>query len=380
MSRTRNIERRVGADILVLLIIRIRLSCASAYRDWMNSPTTGSEHGGGKRSTEEGRIEAGVRSGQPGEGDIGISLVVPVYNSAATLRELHRRLAAVARGLGSCEMIFVDDGSRDDSWQVICELARSDGSVLGMRMGRNFGQHPALLAGVRVARGWVTVTLDDDLQNPPEEIPKLVSALRAGWDVVYGTPERMGHEPARNGASWLTKRILHAVLGAETAREVSAFRAFRTSLRECFAQYRSPFVNLDVLLSWGTRRFGSVVVHHLPRGQGRSGYDLRRLMLHAANMITGFSALPLHAVTVVGLTFTLFGLGTLGYVMIRALVAGSVVSGFPLLASLILVLGGVQLFGMGIIGEYLARIHFRTMDRPQYFVGATTREGDLRHD
>lgn len=217
------------------------------------------------------------------------------------------------------------------------------------------------------------VTLDDDLQNPPEEIPKLLACLSEGFDVVYGTPETLQHQAVRNLASWTTKLALQAIMGAETARKVSAFRAFRTSVRESFADYRSPFVNLDVLFTWGTNRFGSVAVKHRPREQGRSGYNFRRLFTHALNMITGFSTIPLQIATFVGFTFTLFGFGVLLYVLGRYVVLGSSVPGFPFLASLIAILGGAQLFALGVMGEYLARIHFRTMDRPPYFVGSTTR-------
>jgi glycosyltransferase involved in cell wall biosynthesis len=305
-----------------------------------------------------------------------ISIVIPVYNSESTLRELHQRLSSVLAALGDYEIIFVDDGSRDRSWEVLEQLAGLDRRVTGLRMGRNYGQHPALLAGVRAATGAVVVTLDDDLQNPPEEIPKLLARLEQGNDVVYGTPEAMQHRAARNLASWTTKLALQAIMGVETARKVSAFRAFRTSLRESFSEYRSPFVNLDVLFTWGTNRFGSVEVQHKPRAQGQSGYNFRKLATHAINMITGFSTIPLKIATLIGFTLTLFGFGTLTYVLMRYLIAGSSVPGFPFLASLVSILGGAQLFALGVMGEYLARIHFRTMDRPPYFVGSTTQAHD----
>lgn len=301
-----------------------------------------------------------------------LSIVIPVYNSELTLRELHRRLTAVLAPLGEYEIILVDDGSLDRSWSIVEELSKGDGRVRGLRMGRNFGQHPALLAGVRAAKGAVVVTLDDDLQNPPEEVQKLLIHLGEGHDVVYGTPAEMQHRTTRNLASWTTKLALKAIMGAETARKVSAFRAFRTSLRESFGDYRSPYVNLDVLFTWGTNRFGSVEVQHRPREQGRSGYNFRKLATHAINMITGFSAIPLQVATLVGFSFTIFGFGTLSYVILRFLISGSSVPGFPFLASLVSILGGAQLFALGVMGEYLARIHFRTMDRPPYFVGSTT--------
>src|SRR5262249_22574280 len=158
----------------------------------------------------------------------------------------------------------------------------------GLNLMRNYGQHNALLAGIRIARGAVVVTMDDDLQHPPEEIPKLLAALDRGFDVVYGTPARMPHSLLRNASSWITKLVLEKAMGAETARRVSAFRAFRTELRRAFESYRSPFVSIDVLLTWGTRRFTAVEVEHRPRTVGRSHYTLRALITHALTVATGF--------------------------------------------------------------------------------------------
>ena len=331
-------------------------------------------------------VMSGLFFGEPAKGEprlsrgtippnmLALSIVIPVYNSEKSLAELHQRLTSALVGLGEYEVILIDDGSRDGSWSAIRSLAQRDARIHGLRMGRNYGQHPALLAGIRAARARTVVTLDDDLQNPPEEIPKLLARLQEGFDVVYGTPQIPRHDPARNLASRVTKLALQAIMGVETARKVSAFRAFHTVLRDSFANYQGPFVNLDVLFTWGTCRFGSVPVHHEARLVGRSGYDLRRLIVHALNMVTGFSAIPLRAATFVGFTFTLFGLAVLAYVLVRYLIAGSTVPGFPFLASLISVMGGAQLFALGIMGEYLARIHFRTMDRPPYFIGATTQQ------
>jgi glycosyltransferase involved in cell wall biosynthesis len=169
-------------------------------------------------------------------------------------------------------------------------------------------------------------------------------------------------------ASRITKWALQSAMGAETARNVSAMRAFRTELRQAFSDYRSPTVNLDVLLTWGTTRFGVVMVRHEARQIGESGYTLRKLINHAVNMMTGFSTLPLQIASVMGFVFALFGFLILGYVLLRYFLDGSSVPGFPFLASLIAIFSGVQLFALGIIGEYLARMHFRSMDRPPYLV------------
>ena len=298
-----------------------------------------------------------------------ISVVVPVYRSERTLRELHRRLSAVLEGISAdFEIIFVEDGGGDGSWDVIRELASRDPHVKGIQLVRNFGQHNALLCGIRTAIHEIVVTLDDDLQNPPEEIGKLIKKLREGYDVVYGTPLKEEHGFWRDVASRITKLALKGAMGAETARNVSAFRAFRTTLRRAFADYRSPSISIDVLLTWSTARFSHVTVDHRPRNDGASGYTFRKLIRHALNMMTGFSAIPLQIASVVGFAFTLFGLVVLAYVIGRYLTEGGTVPGFSFLASIIAIFAGAQLFAIGIIGEYLARMHFRSMERPTYVI------------
>jgi undecaprenyl-phosphate 4-deoxy-4-formamido-L-arabinose transferase len=233
---------------------------------------------------------------------------------------------------------------------------------------RNYGQHNALLCGIRAAKYDIIVTMDDDLQNPPEEIPRLLEPLSDGYDVVYGRPLHAQHGLFRDLASQVTKLALQGAMGVQTARNVSAFRAFRTHVRDAFASYQSPFVSVDVLLTWGTARFVAVPVRHDARPVGVSNYTFRRLAIHALNMMTGFTTLPLQLASLMGFAFTLFGLAVLAYVLGRYVVQGATVPGFAFLASIIAVFSGAQLFALGIIGEYLARIHLRTMDRPAYTV------------
>ena len=294
-------------------------------------------------------------------------MVVPVYESAGSLPLLVRRLHEALDGQ-AFEIVLVNDGSGDGSWDVIRGIAAADARVVGLNLMRNYGQHNALLAGIRAARGEIVVTMDDDLQHPPEEIARLLAALEGGADVVYGTPARMPHSPMRNASSWITKLVLEKAMGAETARRVSAFRAFRTELRRAFESYRSPFVSIDVLLTWATRRFTAVEVEHRPRAQGRSHYTFRALVTHALTVATGFSTLPLRLASLLGFAFTLVGLAVLAFVVGRYLVQGGSVPGFPFLASIIAIFSGAQLFALGIIGEYLARMHSRMRERPTYAV------------
>ncbi len=293
-----------------------------------------------------------------------ISVVIPVYNGALSLPELVRQLEQVLPTLAEqYEIIFVEDDGKDNSWDVIRQLAREYAWVRGFKHMRNFGQHNALLCGIRQARYEVIVTMDDDLQHPPEEIQKLLERLDENVDVVYGTPQREQHGFLRDMASQVTKIALQSAMGVDVARNVSAFRVFRARLRDAFANYQSPYVSIDVLLTWGTTRFAAIPVRHDPRRLGVSNYTLRKLIVHALNMMTGFSTLPLQIASVLGFALTVFGLIVLIYVGGRLLFEASV-PGFPFLASVIAIFSGAQLFALGIIGEYLARMHVRIQGRP----------------
>jgi len=307
------------------------------------------------------------------QGPSPVSIVVPVYNSEKSLGILFERLQKVFLAKGcDFQLILVDDGSRDGSWSVVRELAASHANVRGIRMLRNYGQHNALLCGIRAAQNPIIVTMDDDLQNPPEEIPRLLEHLGAEYDVVYGAPENERHGIWRDLASQITKIVLENAMGAQTARQVSAFRAFRRPITLAFQDFRSPYVSIDVLLTWGTQRFTAVRVRHDPRALGPSNYTVGKLIRHALNMMTGFSTLPLQVASLLGFAMTLGGVLALVWVLTMYLIHGSVVPGFYFLACIISIFSGTQLFAIGIIGEYLARIHLRTMDRPSYAVGATT--------
>lgn len=302
-----------------------------------------------------------------------LSVVVPVYRSVQTLPALVQGLADVLPSVAdSFEVIFVNDGSSDGSWEAIEAASRRYAWVRGICLMRNYGQHNALLCGIRAARHPIVITMDDDLQHPPSEIPLLLAKLREGYDVVYGWPKNEKHELWRSLASQLTKLALAASMGAETARKVSAFRAFRTHMRDAFARYEGSYVCIDVLLTWGSSKFSMVEVRHEPRADGKSNYTLRKLLTHALNMITGFSILPLQLASIVGFAFTVFGFFVLMYVLIRYIVQGGSVPGFPFLASLIAIFSGAQMFSLGILGEYVARVHFRIMDRPAFAVRART--------
>lgn len=298
-----------------------------------------------------------------------VSVIVPVYRSEKTLTPLYERIVRTFEPMKlPFEIIFVEDAGGDDSWDVIGRLAKSDRRVKGFRMGRNFGQHNALLCGIREAAGQTIVTLDDDLQHPPEEIPKLLERLAAGADVVYGRPIKESHGIWRNMVVAFTKCLMKHAMGLKNTGEVSAFRAFRTRLRDAFTGFNHNYVSVDVLLSWATQRFDSVTVEHHPRAEGKSNYTLRKLVRHALNLITGFSSAPLRLASLIGMLAVLLGVGVLVYVIAVFFIVGRVVPGFAFLASIIAIFSGTQLFALGIIGEYLARMHSSSLQRPPYVV------------
>ncbi len=304
---------------------------------------------------------------------MNISVVVPVFNGDSSLRQLVSRLQHVLQALcEKYELILVNDGSADGSWETITRLTAEHAWIYGIDLMRNYGQHNALLCGIRAARHEIVVTLDDDLQHPPEEIPKLVHKLAEGYDVVYGTPEKKQHDLWRSLASLVTRWTLRSTLGAKVPHDFSAFRALRTRTRDAFEQYDSPFVSVDVVLTWASTRFASIKVRHDSRQFGASTYTFRKLVSYVP-LMTGYSALPLRFASLAGFGFTLFGIFVLIYVVGRYFMLGGSWPGFPFLASIISIFSGVQLFALGVIGEYLAQMHFRTMDRPIYTIRSTTR-------
>jgi undecaprenyl-phosphate 4-deoxy-4-formamido-L-arabinose transferase len=299
------------------------------------------------------------------------SIVIPVYRSEDTIAELIQQLAKTLPTLfPRFEVICVVDGSPDKSWEIIYSLGKKYKWLKGVKLLRNYGQQNATLCGVRLAKYELTATMDDDLQHPVRELPKLVEKLKTGFDVVYGSPLKPPSGFLRNLVTNITKRTLIWVTQNRMPKDISAFMIFRTHLRECFKDFRSSDANLDVLLSWGTSRFSSVKVNIEERKVGKSNYNLAKLIRMTLVILTGFSTLPLRIASVIGFLMTLVGLVILVYVLIVYFTQGSV-PGFSFLASLIAIFSGTQLFALGIFGEYMARIFNRSMDRPTYVIEKT---------
>ena len=299
----------------------------------------------------------------------GLSIIIPVFNSAKCLPLLIEKLMKIVPGISEeFEIILINDGSKDNSWEIIENMSQQYPGIIGINLMRNYGQHNALLCGIRAAHKEIIITMDDDLQNPPEEIPTLLKELDCGFDVVYGIPNKQQHGFWRNFASRITKLVLNSAIGSKNAKTVSPFRAFHTHIRDAFENYDGPSASIDVLLAWGTTCFGSIPVQHDPRKEGVSNYTFQKLVTHALDMMTGYSTVPLRLATLIGFSFTLFGICVMVYVVFSFIREGGSVPGFSFLASIISIFAGAQLFTLGIIGEYLARMYQRILKLPSYII------------
>ena len=298
----------------------------------------------------------------------GISLVCPVYNSARTLRTLVDQLCQCLSGRYEFEILLVDDRSSDSSWLEISQISKENTAVRGIRLGRNVGQHGALLAGIRSARFDKIVTIDDDLQNPPTEVIMLVQALELTGGVVYGVSTDTKQKMWRKASSVGAKKMFKKFLGFDSAINISSFRAFEANLRDAFSGEIGPSVSIDSLLTWSTSTFSSIEVQHHPRLQGKSQYNFRKLVRFMVDTATGYSVVPLRLATTLGSIVTMLGFVILLWVTLRPLLTRVSVPGFPLLAASLAIFSGTQLLVLGILGEYIGKMHFRVMNKPSYVI------------
>jgi len=300
--------------------------------------------------------------------DLGISLVCPVYCSAQTLRILVDEICTCLNGTHKFEILLIDDRSPDSSWLEILQISKENSAVRGIRLGRNVGQHGALLAGIRSARFDKIVTIDDDLQNPPSEVIKLVQALDSNGGVVYGVSTDVKQKLWRKASSIGAKQLFKKFLGFDSAVKISSFRAFETNLRNAFSGEIGPSVSIDSLLTWSTSTFCSIDVQHHPRLQGKSHYSFRELVRFMIDTATGYSVVPLRLATTLGSIVTILGFVMFLWVTLRPILTGVSVPGFPLLAASLAIFSGTQLLVLGILGEYIGKMHFRVMNKPSYVI------------
>jgi polyisoprenyl-phosphate glycosyltransferase len=298
------------------------------------------------------------------------SVVVPCYRSEKTVPLLLERLKAAFAGLGiSYEVVFVDDDSPDGVGTILDALRAQDPEHVGVvHLLRNAGQHAAIMAGLRRVRGQIVITMDDDLQHPPEEIPRLVEALRPGVDVVYGGADHRRHAAWRNVGSALVRALMVATIGKPRRLVLSSFRLMRREVADALTHARSPYLFLDAEIFRVTTRAVHVEVEHHRRADGRSTYTLGALLRLATNLLFNHSALPLRLISVLGISAAVLAL-VFGSTIIAKRVLGIPQQlGWPSLAVLITFFGGATLFSLGMIGEYLIRIIHQTAHRPQFHV------------
>lgn len=300
-------------------------------------------------------------------------MVVPVYRGAESIGPLQKRVdAALADEQGGHEIIFVDDRGGDNSWEVIQALSAAHPHVRGIRLSRNFGQHAATLCGISSARGEWIVTIDEDLEQPPESLPSMLAKAEEGHLVVYGVTAQRSHAWWRNLTSEVGRSLFKFAIPTLN-REYTSFRVIHRSVAAGLDRFQSPFTFIDGYISWITNHYATVVVPHDERVHGSSSYNLRKLIVHMVNIFVTFSDLPLRMATWLGLSASLGG-GLWGLAILVAKLTGSLgVSGYASIMAGMTFLGGIQLLILGIFGEYLARINFKTASMPLFLVEQETR-------
>ena len=294
-----------------------------------------------------------------------LSVVVPVFNEAATLRELHERVAK-ALADQDYELVLVDDGSSDGSGAILRELAAAHPRVVAVALSRNYGQHPAVLAGFSVSRGRYVVTLDADLQNPPEEIPRLLEALRAGHDVVGSVRARRQDPWLRRQVSALVNRVTTVSLGVGVRDFGCMLRGYSREVVDEMVGLAERSAFIPALAATLARNPAEIEVEHGEREEGSSRYSPLRLMRLGFDLLTGFSLLPIQLVSLTGMAIALLGVGFAAFLMIRRIVVGPEVEGVFTLFAILFAFIGVLMLAVGIVGEYVGRIYAEVRRRPVY--------------
>jgi glycosyltransferase involved in cell wall biosynthesis len=297
-----------------------------------------------------------------------VSIVVPVYGGSAALAELCERTSATMAVVGCrYELILVDDRGQKEAWPIICSLAERYEEVVGLRLGRNFGQHAATICGIAHARGEWIVTMDDDLEHPPEAIPALLAGSDGEHPLIYGVFARRTHAGYRNLSSELMRRTLKRAF-PDLNENYTSFRAIHASLARHLADFGLSKPYIDGMLSWMTSSVRTIEVEHGERRHGESTYTLRKLLSLATNIFVTFSHLPLRIASYGGAALALVSFAYLLYVLYGHLSGNITNPGYTSLMSVVLLACGIQLLILGVIGEYIGRLMGAAYRKPVYLV------------
>ena len=298
-----------------------------------------------------------------------VSVVIPVFNEELVLHEFYPRLKKEAENWDkSYELLFVDDGSTDNSFELICKWKKVDSNIRVIKFTRNFGQQAAVLAGFRQSRGDIVVQIDSDLQNPPEEIKRLLGAFTDEVDLVVTVPRKRRDSSLRVLGSKVLHSLAQALFGSRFKLNLSSFRAMRRSVIEKIDQCQDRSRYMAVLMSWMAVPTVHVEVDHHLRKTGQTKYGILPLLRLTWDLITGYSNFPLRLVTYLGLLGAGLGFTIMMFLLYQRLVAGILIEGFVVLSAVFSFFAGVQLLSIGFLGEYLSRVHLQIQNRPDYIV------------
>lgn len=298
-----------------------------------------------------------------------ISIIIPVYNGANTIEALVEKLQQELAHKQVFEIVLINDGSpADNSAEVCTRIARSDPSIKFVDLSRNFGEHNAVMAGLNFCTGDCAVIMDDDFQNPPSEVIRLVNGLRKGYDVAFSYYEKKQHHPFRNLGSHFNNLVASTLIGKPKELYLSSFKAINRFVIDEIIKYTGPYPYIDGLILRTTRRYTTVQVQHDKRTEGRSGYTLHKLISLWMNMFTNFSVMPLRVATIVGFFFALVSAIVAVIFIIEKLRNPSLPVGWASLIVSVFLIGSVQMFAIGMIGEYIGRLFLKTGGTPQFVV------------
>ena len=303
------------------------------------------------------------------EKQIDISIVIPVFNEISLIDELYSRLKLVCEELGrNYEIIIVDDGSSDGSHEKLTQLKNKDTTLRIVKFTRNFGQQAAVLAGFRLSRGKIIVQLDSDLQNPPEEIPKLLEAMAENIDLVTTVQRKRRDGTIRVLGSRCLLKIGQMLFGNQVKLNLCSFRVLRRSVVEKIESCKDRSRYMAVLMSWMGLPTVEIEVEHHERKKGNTKYSFLNLLILAWDLITGYSSFPLRMVTYMGLFGAFLGFLMMIFLLFQRIINGILIEGFVVLSAVFAFFAGVQLLSIGFLGEYLGRVHHQIQERPDYII------------